>query len=487
MKKNMARDGYHIFTYNDIITRFDTSMGKTLGELDETGVFGGNAKNKGVAGDVIEQTILGYPPDSRQEPDIVIEDTEFEVKTIGLIKDKEGGQLVAKEPMSITAVSVDKIWTEDFETSMLWHKLSHMLIVFYLYNHGRAAKVRNTDDYQQFKLMGYVLHEWSERDKEVIESDWTRVKEFVAKVHELGLTPNEEYPKISHELNRNLLYMDTSPKWPNPPRWRLKRAIVSSIVREHYEGDFEHFSQPVSGMSTLEKLCRSVTKRYAGKTAGAIAEELHYEGSLDSKKTAEALVVRMLGGESKQLSKVDVFMRAGIHCKTVVLTSTGHKTEDMKLFRIDFDELCNPEITWENSYFYEWLTSRILCAVFSQPGAKRGFSENTFVGFSLLELDDAMLDIAHDVWKKMRQLVRCNTLRDVPSYDKYGHPIINATGIPRSAPNWPKASESIVFVRGTSTNSLRKPECINGVRMYQQALWIKGVLVAEKLNTKPSA
>ena len=51
-----------------------------------------------------------------------------------------------------------------------------------------------------------------------------------------------------------------------------------------------------------------------------------------------------------------------------------------------------------------------------------------------------------------------------------------------SAPNLPKSSEGIVFVRGTGVDSSDKRECVNGVRMYCQQVWIKGSYLAELVN-----
>jgi len=36
-----------------------------------------------------------------------------------------------------------------------------------------------------------------------------------------------------------MMYMDTAPKWPNRPRFRLKRAVVTNIVKEHFGVHFE--------------------------------------------------------------------------------------------------------------------------------------------------------------------------------------------------------------------------------------------------------
>jgi hypothetical protein len=65
----------HDYTKADIETRFDNALGKTLAEIDKTNYFEsikGIKKKTGIAGDIVEQSILEYPPDTKQEPDISI-------------------------------------------------------------------------------------------------------------------------------------------------------------------------------------------------------------------------------------------------------------------------------------------------------------------------------------------------------------------------------------------------------------------------------
>jgi len=478
----MKVNEHHLYTYEDIIARFDAAVGKTLGELDTTGLFQGRPRNKGIAGDVVEQSILGYPPDTRQEPDIKIDDVDYEVKTTGLVY--EGGKsivdLASKEPMSITAVSVEVIWRECFATSNFWHKLEHMLLVYYLYNHGLKRKVDDALDYADFELVGYELHEWSETDRTRLESDWQIVRSFVARVHEEGLNPDEEYPKISHELNRRLLYTDTSPKWPNPPRWRLKRATVTGIVKSHFS-ELEQLPIEVDSIADLEGACANLTHMYRGMTVSEMARRVGYEGDLRGKQVSEALVVRMFGGKATRFSQVDLFEKADIRCRTAVTTKDGRKTEDMKLFRIDLDEIREPRVPWIASSFYEWLTGRLLVPAFEEPSKDAPFSENVFRGFWLIDFDEEIMESSWNVWTEMRRLVKNHQLRDVPVINKNGRQIINANGIPRSAPNWTKSSVSLTFVRGDGRDSTDKPEIVNGIHMYHQWLWVKGSWIASKL------
>lgn len=68
-------DVTRIFTKEEIESILNAVVGKTLGEVDINRVFDktiGKPKITGIAGDVIEQSVLGYPGDNLQEPDIVV-------------------------------------------------------------------------------------------------------------------------------------------------------------------------------------------------------------------------------------------------------------------------------------------------------------------------------------------------------------------------------------------------------------------------------
>lgn len=472
----------HSYTHEEIDSRFERCKGKKLGEIDKTGVFSGKARNKGVAGAVIEQSVLGYPADSRQEPDIQIDGVPYEVKTTGLIHDKKDGRLSAKEPMSVTAVSVDSIWKETFETSAFWHKVEHLLLVYYLYNNGSNKKVTDTLEYAAFPVLDYELHEWSEQDRAVLESDWRIVCDFVERVHVEGLSPDEEYPKLSHELNRQLMYTDTSPKWPNRPRWRLKRSTVSSLVRRHFYGELDHLPEEYASYADLSRKCQGLRAEYAQMTVGEIAQAVGYDRDLSKKNVNEGLVVRMFGGTAEHMEQVDVFAKAGVHCKTVVQTLQGRRTEDTKLFRIDLSEITDADATWEDSTFSAWFSGRILCAVFVEPSPQAPLCDNVFLGFKWLP-DGELLGSARAVWEQMRRLVFENTLVDVPELDAQGNPRVNRrSGVARSAPNWPKSADGPVFVRGSGRDANDKPEVVNGIRMYRQYLWLRGQWVIEALS-----
>src|SRR5690625_4484152 len=124
---NMSNSA-RIYTENEIHNILGQVVNKTLGEVDKNNVFSRTIKHPkitGIAGDVIEVSVLQYASDSSQEADIIIDGVETEVKTTGIrykTRKNRANELEAKEPMTITAVSPERIVFEDFKNSSFWGK-----------------------------------------------------------------------------------------------------------------------------------------------------------------------------------------------------------------------------------------------------------------------------------------------------------------------------------------------------------------------------
>ena len=280
--------------------------------------------------------------------------------------------------------------------------------------------------------------------------------------------------------------LDTAPKWPNPPRFRLKRQFVTLIANKYFGGKFDQLPTRYSSLNELEGECRRLARSYSGKTVDELCAQLGIERKNVSKRDAEMVVVRMFGGTAKRMRDVEIFNKFSVIGRTFVLTKNGRKTEDMKLFPIDFDEVGDESVAFEDSAFRaNFADSSVLVIMFEEPGAGRPFSENIFKGFELLSFSDAFIEHeVRSVFEKCRSLIVNHELRIEPYLRKDGTQMMNRNGQPREAPNWPKSRDGIVFLRGTGANSApeHKPLVVNGLHMYPQNLWIRGTFLAEKLE-----
>ena len=475
----------YAFIRTGLEKKMDSLLGKTLGEVDTANVFAitkTNPKVTGIAGDVVEQSILGYPADPYQRPDILVDGVETEVKATGLRPSKKGKGLEAKEPMSITAVSLGTIAREEFATSMFWHKAEHLFIVYYLYDSDTTVQAA---DYAFFPIKGYQFHEFTDEEREILANDWQLVHDFVEKIqleHESEEERKELYPLLSSALRRDLMLIDTAPKYPHPPRFRLKRSTVTAMARKNFGESMEQLPRTYSAFSEIDAVLHDVSRKYAGRTGAELCAGFGINP--EGKNISERLVSRIFGAKGKA-KNIELFSKIGLAVKSIVLTKAGKRTEDMKLFTIDFDEMAERDAVFEESEFYTWFAEQqMLCVVFEEPSADAPLAGNVFLGFKRLVFDEAFIETeVKRVWERIHYLVSENALAlDVKLDGKTGKPRVNKTGEIMSAPNFPKSREGTVFVRGTSSDSTDKPITVCGIPMYHQQLWIKGSHIAERLK-----
>lgn len=478
--------GNHTFSEQDIRQRFNAIVGHTVADVDTVGVLAASraSRNKGRIGAVIEQSVLGYPADSDRRPDIVIDGQPWEVKATGLVEVARGGWR-AKEPMSITAVAPEGIVTESFTTSAFWHKASRLLVIYYLYvRPGKGVAV----EYAGFEFKGYDLHTWREVDRCRLEADWTVVREFVRTALEGDI--DMEMPNLSTLVNPQLLYLDTSPKWPNRPRFRLKASLVTQMARERLDDGMRMIPDQggLSSMVALKAHLHGISDTYTGQTLEDLATSfdlsLKTKSGRENKSLAEQVVVRLFTGHAGKISQVPLFAKAGLVFKTMTLTPTGGRTEDMKLNpSIDFDELCDPSVEFEDSAFAApFIDSTTVVAVLEERYRDCSLRQCRFMGFKVLWLG-TYLDAARALWDGMRDLIFSDGLVDAPVLKKDGTPRVTPkTRIPMTVPNWPKSRDGVLFVRGTGADANDKPVTVNGVRMYRQNIWIKGTELTNRLE-----
>jgi DNA mismatch repair enzyme MutH len=460
-------------------------VGKTLGEVDSKGVFKRailNQKITGIAGDVIEQSVFGYPANSKQDADLYIDGKDVELKTTGIRKPKKKSShhFEAKEPMSITAVSPDKITAQNFETSKFWHKLENMLLVYYHYDSYETVKAK---DYANFIIKDYQFHNFSKEDKEILKNDWNIVRNYIKKLQEEYVFPQNEYKRISSELRKHLMFIDIAPKWPNKPRFRLKRATVSNIIQKHFGEKFEELDAYYTSFKELDIKLHNLTVKYKGKTIEQLINELsipiqkNKNGDVH-KSISEKIVVKMFGANEKKISKIELFNKIGIIPKTVTQTKKGTKTEDTKLLTIDFTEWKDENINFEDSSVYNYFNNQhFLCILFEEPSPASKLLENKFLGFKRVIFNESLIDNdVRKVWLKVRELINTNQLKESVVFNKKnGSPRINKkTGKPMTSINFPKSKDNTFFLKGTGRDSDNKSTIVNGINMYQQNLWIRG-------------
>lgn len=488
---NITKDASRIFTREQIDSLLGSAIGKTLLEVDKLALFEfhkGRNKVTGIAGDIIELSVLGCKRDSYQDADILVDGVPVEIKTTGMVKTKKSEspcEYECKEPVSITAVSIPIIVNEEFETSNFWHKLSHMLWVYYWYKSNVTVKL---EGYKNFPVLGYQFYEFEESEKRQLKQDWLVVKNFLVIIHTTYRTESErkaEYPRLSSELRGQLMLIDTAPKYPNPPRFRLKRAFATVIAEKYFMGKrLEKLKSPITEYAEIDRKCAELTRLYKGKSFYDISQELGITVSsragnnkVSVKNFAELVVIKMFGSDAKSLNAIEDFAKIGLIAKSLPLTHTGKAKESMKLFLPDFDQWVSEE-TFEESHIREYFSGHQFLFIAYQYKQKNNKDINNiyFEGFKRIVISDDFIN--HDVrlcWTMVRELIKEKKLKIVQELRKDGTPIINPkSGTIKEAPNFPKEKNYSVFVRGGGGDSSEKQKTciINGLRMLPQFVWL---------------
>lgn len=484
-----------VFTSQQIEDILAPTVHRTLGEVDVNGVFeafAGRRRVTGIAGDVIEQSVLGYRPNSRQGPDILVDGVPTELKVTGIYIDGEGdsAEYSAKEPMSITAVSIDRIVDEEFDLSNFRHKIDSMLVVFYWYKEGKGATL---SDYADFPIEGYCFVRFDDSDMRALERDWTIVRDFLRDVNDRYEDRAEGYRLLSSALRDRLMLIDTAPKYPNPPRFRFKRAFVDTIVKRHFQGATTGtvVLDGVDSFAELDAECHRITETYRGMSVGELMG-LFGIGRM-GKSVVERLVIGMFGGEASRMNRIDVFVKAGVTVRSLVLSSKGGKTEDMKLMPINFGEFLDEDVEFEDSEVYNYFAERqFLFAVFREADGEGRFEDDVFVGFKRLTFPIGCITGESEVegwrgsvrgmWEATRETVRSGELREYVCTHRDGTPIVNRNGTVRTGINFPKSRDFSAFIRGGGKDSSVKNECVAGIRMYRQFVWAHGGSVVKLLD-----
>lgn len=466
-----------IFTRQQVDALLTATIGKTLLQVDKAKLFlhhEGREKVKGIAGDIIEVSVLGCKKDAEQRPDIMVDGVLTEIKTTGMIKPKKQDSpyyFECKEPVSITAVSIPVIVNEEFESSNFWHKLAHMLWAYYWYKSPVTVKL---EGYKDFPILGYQFYQFSEEDKVLLRQDWLLVRDFLIVIHRDYSTKEEreaQYPRLSHELRGQLMLIDTAPKFPNSPRFRLKRAYATVIANQYFsKKHFEKLDESISKYTDIDRKCQLMTQKYKGKTFAQIALELGVNVNIEVKNFAESAVVKMFGGHASKLNDIEDFAKIGIIAKSVPLKENGKGKEDMKLFLPNLIDWTK-ETDFEDSAIYDYFAGHhFLFIIYRHVG-----KDVIFEGFKRIFFDEKfIIENVKRTWDDVRDLIINHKLRIEMKVDKNGNYILNKSGSFMESPNFPKKSTHKVFIRGGATSSEEKYKTleINGLKMIPQSIWL---------------
>lgn len=513
------------YSKQDVYKILEQAKGKTLGEVDKSHQFARTiTSNKitGIAGDVVEQSVFGYNRDSNQECDIEIDGVLTELKTTGVrvpkaelkqVVGKTGPEynihLHAKEGISITGVTFEPDIQRDFFTSHFWEKSERLLIVFYEY---KSYAVVPASAYANFPIIDYCYNTFSKEEQQKLKNDWEKVRNYLEKVYEQFKTSderNEHLVGFTKILRPNLLLIELVPGFKRKttggyqkPRYRLKQTFVDYLVQGHFNKERAKteisLEESFSSFEQLDERCHKLTSLYNGKTLAELMSIFGIEKF--TKDTTAKCVLRMFDPRVSRLNQISDFTKTGIIAKTIIITDSDNRTEDMKLKHVDFEEWADKNVDFEDSAIYNYFSEHsLLCPIFRQnrlsryrvPNEpeekyiKRATQGITFEGFKRLSFDDNFIEKeVRRTWEDSRNLIFNHKLVWEFKFDKNGNKRVNGNGSFMGAPNFPKSSLYKVFFRGGAnlSDSKSRTEIVNGIRMLPQFIWLKGTYIANRLK-----
>lgn len=532
MNMKMEQKDNHKFTKSDVVCRLEQIKDKTLLQVDNKGVLDSyeQKKEKGIVGRIIEQCVFKYPSDNNPDADLLIDEEKVELKTTGVIEKKKGaGEYVAKEKLSIAAVSIYKLSRQKFCTSHFWKKMEHLLMVFYLYK-KRESNQSLVGQYKHFKFIDYAFFSPTKSEAEELENDWQKIHDFVEKIIDEEKNERDEEKKKKNikdsyiqnhgKIRREgLTYLTLAPVYP--PRFQLKKDYVTAIVQrslnQEKNGDALKDFPKMDSLSDVWDELSHIAKKYEGWSLSEIAKDkdVHINGG-GSKNVAEQVLIKLFSEkcEAKKLNQIETFYSKSIIAKTVVYKRCFRKkidagwrlSEDMKMLPVDFEDLLKKKIVRENmsdeleeleeikkidefryedSNVYEFFSQHeFICIIFERPSEKSPLKDNIFRGFKRLSFPQEYINgdgenTLQSLWNDSRNKIFKKTLTEV-SYQRNGKTY--------TAPNFLKASENVFFFRGSAPDSSEKnkKERIPGIdiKMLPQYLWVSRRLIYQLLESQ---
>lgn len=393
-------------TSKDVLEKSKNTIGKTFGELDKNNRLY-NPSNKGMLGQVIEESVFEYKINSLSQPDFIEAKVELKVTPYKINKN---GTLSAKERLVLNIINYVEEAQKDFYNSSFWKKNKTLLIMYYLYEFDKL--------YKDMQIEYTFLHEFTKsNDLEIIKQDYKIIhdKILAGKAHEISEADTMYLAACTKGANRNSVKKQPfSNVMAQQRAYSLKQSYMSALLREHvYKADRNIslalepiLKEPLSNEETFENYIESIVSKFYGESTEELFKIFKINTTAKSKRAM--LISRILNINS--ISNSEEFIKSGMKFKTIHVESNWSIKESMSFPSFNFCELANEE--WETSTIRNmFLSTKFVFAVFKKDleGIERFYSTI----FWKMPLDD--LDIEYKkVFDKTKRLLKDgNIVREI--------------------------------------------------------------------------
>lgn len=359
-------------------------------------------RRKGNFGNLVEEHIFGYSPNSDSKSDF--QHVGVELKTSPLKKLKSG-KMVAKERLVFSMIDYMNVVDETWESSSFLAKNRLLLLMFYLYKSGVDVL-----DYK-FELVRLLdlLSDIPESDILQIKADWEAIvnKIRAGKAHLLS-EADTSYLGAATKSSNSLIRRQQpfSDEGAKPRAFSLKQSYLNYLIQDALKSKkidtlFKAGNQP----QTIEDLVNSKFKPFIGKEDIEIERLLGIVFEKKPKNYRRMLVNRILGVKTNKIEELE---KANITLKVISLEPNGHLIESISFPIFHYKEIVNEK--WESSAFYEQLTTRrFMFVVFRKTEEGKARLEKVqFWNFPLEDIDEV-----RSVWQKTIDRInecRCDDL-----------------------------------------------------------------------------
>jgi DNA mismatch repair endonuclease MutH len=314
-----------------------------------------NKRGKGEFGVLLEKYYFFKIPDSRPEPDFP--EAGVELKSTP-IKRFGPDKFVPKERLVLGMIDYDRLKLEEWNTNSFIKKNGRLLLVVYLYEHGKS-----TLDYE---IKAVTLWRFPEEDLKIIQRDWEYILGKIANGTADELSEGDTLylgacTKGATGASRRRL---SSGELVKPRAFALKQGYMRIILHKYILGKqlaaepFLKTRVQKSRAGDFEALIISRFEPFIGKKSTQIAAELDLQTKREAKNFLAEVTRAILG---QYPDDVEEFQKAEIVSRTIRIRPDGLPREHISFPAFKPMDLVKE--TWDSSALRQLLIRRFFFVI----------------------------------------------------------------------------------------------------------------------------
>lgn len=392
---------------NSIINYAQRLENRTIDDVDfEQKTYGAVLENfsdskiefrgKGSFGNYLETAYFGKEPDNKSQADFPKANLELKASPLKILSNYE---IKVKERLVLNHFAFTDLDKEVFDSSHFKQKNQNILLVFYFYEKDKnpgKLKISIADLWQCIK-----------EDEFQIRQDWQTI---VDKIH----------AGKAHEISEgDTLYLGACTKGATKessmqvqPHSEIRAAgrafcfklgyinHIYQILLQRREHRKEIETRLLDKNENFEKKIHSLYAPYLKLSVKRIYE-MRNKVYNPNNKSRYAQIARNIVGLDRNETNLYEFNASGIQLKSIRVEPDGKMKESLSFKNIDFCEIVDEE--WEESYFYNAVTSKFIFVIFKRDLPKSEYFLDRVVFWQIPKSD---YDTIKSVWIETREKIK---------------------------------------------------------------------------------